>query len=125
MRLRVINAIADRCHSMPLSQAIGPPAGCRHATFGMILVAIAAALPISVQAQAPDVIGCDSLVALRLFTASARTPTEASERLSSHPGCRRVSRGELGDVGQRAMIGGAPFECLAIRGSEACLWVAP
>jgi len=92
---------------------------------GTALVAIAATLPLPVRAQEPDVIGCDSLVALRLLTASARSSTDAGERLSIHPGCRRVPRGELGDVGQRAMIGGAPFECLTIRGSESCLWEAP
>ena len=91
----------------------------------MAFVVIAAALPNSVHAQTPDVIGCDSLVALRLLTADARSSTAAGERLAGHPNCRRVSRGELGDVGQRAMIGGAPFECLSIRGSDACLWIAP
>ena len=75
---------------------------------------MAAASPMSAQAQAPDVIGCDSLVALRLLTAGARSSTDAGERLSAHPGCRRISRAELGDVSQRAMIGGAPFECLTI-----------
>ena len=77
------------------------------------------------QAPAPDVTGCESLVSLRLLMAGARSSIEAGERLPNNPGCRRVSRGQLGDVGQRAMIGGAPFECLAIRGAEACLWVAP
>ncbi|WP_375409286.1 hypothetical protein [uncultured Methylobacterium sp.] len=91
----------------------------------MVLVVMAAASPMSAQAQAPDVIGCDSLVALRLLTAGARSSTDAGERLSAHPGCRRISRAELGDVSQRAMIGGVPFECLTIRGSDACLWVAP
>lgn len=91
----------------------------------MAFVALMIASPESAQSQVPDVIGCDSLVALRLLTADARSSTYAGERLANHPGCRRVSRGELGDVGQRAMIGGAPFECLAIRGSDACLWVAP
>ena len=91
----------------------------------MAFVVIAAVLPNSVYAQTPNVIGCNSLVALRLLTADTRSSIAAGERLAAHLGCRRLSRGELGDVAQRAMIGGAPFECLSIRGSDACLWVAP
>ncbi|MDR7040193.1 MULTISPECIES: hypothetical protein [Methylobacterium] len=79
-------------------------------------------------APADEAIACDSLVALRLLTAGAggdHAAAAAAARLASQPACRRVPRDAIGAVERRAMIGGAPFECLAVRGSAACLWLLP
>lgn len=71
-----------------------------------------------------DVVACDTLVHLRVLM--GRTPADpaaASAALSGHPGCRRISRDRVGAPEHRAMIGGAPFECLAVTGETSCLWI--
>lgn len=68
---------------------------------------------------------CDTLVALRILTAAAPDRDAALARVSGQPGCRAVARAQIGAVEHRAMIGGAPFECLAVGGEPACLWVQP
>lgn len=80
----------------------------------------------------PNVIACDTLVSLRVLMAQARDDHSAAvSRLSEHPGCRIVARERVGEAEQRAMIGGAPFECLRIAGDgattaqAACAWVMP
>ena len=73
----------------------------------------------------PGVIVCDDLVALRRLTAAAPDPGEVRGHLAEHPGCRAVARTALGAVERRAMVGGAPFECLTPAAGGACLWVMP
>lgn len=86
---------------------------------------LAIAGPGVAQEPAVDVVGCDTLVALRVLTAGATSATDAAAHLSAHPQCRLIPKAGLGAVSQRTMIGGAPFECLAVSGSDACVWVAP
>lgn len=72
-------------------------------------------------AQDPStVIACDTLIATRRIDAATGPTREAPE-----PGCRRVPRADIGPVEQRALIGGAPYECMTITGSGRCLWVVP
>ncbi|MER2266876.1 hypothetical protein [Methylobacterium oxalidis] len=76
--------------------------------------------------EATDAVVCDSLVQLRLLMADAQGDREAAAaRLGAQPGCRRVPRGAIGAVERRAMVGGAPFECLAVREAAGCLWLLP
>ena len=71
---------------------------------------------------ADGVVACDSLVSLRILgAASDHDPA----RVARQPGCRLVARADIGAVEHRAMIGGAPFECLTVRTEKACLWVQP
>ncbi|GJE59056.1 hypothetical protein [Methylobacterium trifolii] len=58
---------------------------------------------------------CESLVDLRLLAAGTGSP----------PGCRSVARTEVGGVEHRAMVGGAPYECLVVASAGRCLWVLP
>lgn len=74
--------------------------------------------------QAGPVIACDSLVSLRLLMAEGDRDT-ALPRLPAHPGCRVVARDRVGPPEHRAMVGGAPFECLTIKDEGACAWVYP
>ncbi|MHC2105661.1 MULTISPECIES: hypothetical protein [unclassified Methylobacterium] len=72
-------------------------------------------------AQDPSTVtACDTLIATRRIDAASGPAREAPE-----PGCRRIPRGEIGPVEQRALIGGAPYECMTITGSSRCLWVVP
>ena len=71
--------------------------------------------------QDANVTACDTLLATRrIEAASGRSRTAAEE-----PGCRRIARGDVGSVEQRAMIGGAPYECLTVAGGSRCLWIVP
>lgn len=91
----------------------------------IVAVAMAASWPVTGRAQerGTEVVGCDSLVALRLRNATATSG--GPKPPLGQPGCRQIPRADFGDVRQRAMIGGTPFECLALRGSESCAWVSP
>lgn len=78
----------------------------------------------SARAEAPTVIACDTLVSLRvLMAAGGHDAMEGA--LPQHPGCRTISRDRIGAPEHRAMVGGAPFECLAVVGEKACAWVVP
>ncbi|KQQ40889.1 hypothetical protein ASF58_07985 [Methylobacterium sp. Leaf125] len=75
-------------------------------------------------AESTDVVACKTLVALRvLMAAGDRAATEAA--LPQHPECRRIARARIGAAEHRAMIGGAPFECLSVANETACAWVMP
>ena len=75
-------------------------------------------------AESTDVVACKTLVALRvLMAAGDRAATEAA--LPQHPGCRRIPRARIGAAEHRAMVGGAPFECLGVAGESECAWVMP
>lgn len=72
------------------------------------------------------VIACDTLVNLRLLMAEARDDhARALAALPGRPGCRTLARDRVGAAEHRAMVGGAPFECLSVTDEGACLWVMP
>jgi hypothetical protein len=79
--------------------------------------------------SAPDsqsVVACETLVGLRVLMGDgASDHASAISRLPSHPACRLVSRDRVGVAEHRAMVGGAPFECLVIRDETRCAWVLP
>lgn len=86
------------------------------------------------QARASDdtrIVACDTLIALRLLTASVDDDrARAAARVAEQPACHLVPRDTVGEVEHRAMIGGAPFECLSVKGGDtkdggSCLWVQP
>lgn len=85
------------------------------ATFGLLAVGIGAA-----PAEESTLLACDSLVALRRLT--ARPP---SDRPTESAGCARIARDRLGAVEQRAMLGGAPYECITLKDAGRCAWIAP
>jgi hypothetical protein len=72
-------------------------------------------------AQVADVTACDTLLAARRIDAAG----SPNPQTPSEPGCRRVARRDIGTVEQRALIGGAPYECMTIAGAGRCLWVVP
>ncbi|MGU3359346.1 hypothetical protein ACLBWX_03325 [Methylobacterium sp. M6A4_1b] len=75
-------------------------------------------------AEPTDVVACQTLVELRVLMARGdRAAAEAA--LPQHPGCRRIARARIGAAEHRAMVGGAPFECLAVADEGACAWVLP
>lgn len=93
-----------------------------------LALGLLAALPASgASAQAGDrLVACETLIALRLLTASAPGDrAAAAARIAEQPACRLVPRDAVGEVEHRAMIGGSPFECLAVRTGGSCLWVQP
>jgi hypothetical protein len=67
------------------------------------------------------VTACDSLIATRRIDAASGAAREAPKEA----GCRRIPRSQIGTVEQRAMIGGAPYECMTVAGGGRCLWVVP
>jgi hypothetical protein len=73
-----------------------------------------------VYAQAADVTACDTLLAARRLDAAG-----SAQQSPSEPGCRRIARRDIGTVEQRAMIGGAPYECMTVAGADRCLWIVP
>lgn len=87
---------------------------------GLILYKPAA----STAEESAPVIVCDTLVTLRVLMAEGDRDA-ALPHLPAHPGCRAVPRARLGSPERRAMVGGAPFECLAIKDESACVWVYP
>ena len=75
---------------------------------------------------AAEVVACESLVALRQLMARAGEDRGAVAALvPQEPRCRALPRAEIGAVAHRAMVGGAPYECLTVGASPACLWVLP
>ena len=119
--LRIVRASASRIRL--------PSAALTLAVLGVAGLAAAALAPARAQEQARvggDVVACDSLVALRQLMARAGEDREAVPALvPREPNCRSVARAEIGAVEHRAMVGGAPYECLAVRAAPACLWVLP
>lgn len=90
-------------------------------TLPMLLVA----LPAMAQGPAGAVPACENLVALRQLAARAgEDRVRAAVQVSNQPGCRLVPRDAVGAVEHRAMVGGAPYECLALA-TGGCLWVMP
>ncbi|WP_375464603.1 hypothetical protein [uncultured Methylobacterium sp.] len=90
-----------------------------------MLVGLLALASPALAADAGLVVACDSLVSLRLLTAAAPDRSTALARVAEQPGCRVTPRADIGVVEHRAMIGGVPFECLAVRAEAQCLWVQP
>jgi hypothetical protein len=68
-----------------------------------------------------SVTACDTLIAARRIDAAAGSGQAAAPE----PECRRVPRSQVGAVEQRALIGGAPYECLSVAGTGRCLWIVP
>lgn len=87
-------------------------------------ILILCGIPASAQTDAGTVVACETLVGLRLLMAEADRQAIVA-RLPQHPGCRTVARDRIGSAQSRAMVGGSPFECLAIRDEAACAWVLP
>jgi hypothetical protein len=71
--------------------------------------------------DADSVTACDSLLAARRIDAGSGP----ARRETAEAGCRRIQRSTIGTVEQRAMIGGAPYECMTIAGAGRCLWIVP
>lgn len=96
---------------------------------GRILAGALLALAAGGAAPAPDgqpVVACETLVGLRLLMGDGGTDhAAATARLPHHPACRLVPREKVGAAEHRAMVGGAPFECLALRDEGRCAWVMP
>ncbi|GJD77354.1 hypothetical protein [Methylobacterium gregans] len=89
------------------------------------LLLLLAADPAAAQAPRDAVPVCESLVALRQLAARVgEDRVRAAAAVSSQPGCRLVPRDAIGAVEHRAMVGGAPYECLA-QATGGCLWVMP
>lgn len=76
----------------------------------------------SAHAQDSDtVIACETLIAARRIDAAAG----ADRTAGLDAGCRRIPRRTIGPVEQRALIGGAPYECMTIADAGRCLWIVP
>lgn len=65
---------------------------------------------------------CDTLLAARRVDASTGASRSTAE---GEVGCRSIDRKSIGSVEQRALIGGAPYECMTIAGAGRCLWIVP
>ena len=90
---------------------------------GVLLMPVPAAR--AAEASSEPVPACDSLVALRQLAAGAHEDrARVIAQVSAQAGCRLVPRAEIGAVERRAMVGGAPYECLAVA-TGGCLWVLP
>ncbi|GJE18896.1 hypothetical protein [Methylobacterium marchantiae] len=73
-----------------------------------------------------EVVACETLVSLRVLMGQTQSDhDQALAALPGHPGCRTVARDRVGAAEHRAMIGGAPFECLAVKDEPSCLWIMP
>ncbi|MCJ2131527.1 hypothetical protein [Methylobacterium sp. E-045] len=92
-----------------------------------ILLIMAATKAAAADDAAPrDVVGCDTLVHLRVLMGGMKSdPAAASADPAADSGCRRIAHDRVGAPEHRAMIGGAPFECLTVTGEASCLWIRP
>lgn len=88
-----------------------------------ILAALAAILvpELAAAQDSAAVTACDSLIATRRIDAA----TGADRAAPLEAGCRRIARSAIGAVEQRAMIGGAPYECMSVTGGGHCCWIVP
>ena len=68
-----------------------------------------------------SVTACDTLIAARRIDAAVGSGQPAPAEAE----CRRVPRSRVGPVEQRALIGGAPYECMTVTGTGRCLWIVP
>jgi hypothetical protein len=90
-----------------------------------LLLLLLAVRPAAAQAPADAVPVCESLVALRQLAASVgEDRARAAAQVASRPGCRLIPRAAIGAVERRAMVGGAPYECMT-QAAGGCLWVMP
>ncbi|SFL81397.1 hypothetical protein [Methylobacterium pseudosasicola] len=90
---------------------------------GTLLAALPLVLLGATHASAQDrttITACDTLIAARRIDAATGSARDAPEA-----GCRQIPKAEIGTVEQRALIGGAPYECMTITGAGRCLWVVP
>ncbi len=87
---------------------------------------ILAALPIAFweRAKARRRIEAPSPPARRCSPTAESMPRPASAR-GAGSGMRTIPKADIGTVEQRALIGGAPYECMTVAGSGRCLWVVP
>lgn len=85
-----------------------------------MLVTVGRPNPRAAEEAAAGVIVCDDLVGLRRLMMQP----DAGGHLAEHPGCRRVEAARIGAVERRAIVGGMPFECVALAGG-ACVWPLP
>ncbi|SDM44397.1 hypothetical protein SAMN05216360_102112 [Methylobacterium phyllostachyos] len=89
-----------------------------------VVLALSPILLWSGAARAQDgttAIACDTLLAARRVDAA----TGSGQPPATDAGCRRVERDKIRSVEQRALIGGAPYECMTIAGAGRCLWIVP
>jgi len=89
----------------------------------ILLAALPLVLVSEGHASAQDrttVTACDTLIATRRIDAATGPARAAPEA-----GCRQIPKADIGTVEQRALIGGAPYECLTVAGAGHCLWVVP
>ncbi|MBE7197525.1 MAG: hypothetical protein INR70_06955 [Parafilimonas terrae] len=88
----------------------------------LVVLVVATVWPRVAAAQDPSMAtACETLLAARRVDAASGTGGAAT----SEPGCRSVDRQAIGSVEQRALIGGAPYECMTIAGAGRCLWIVP
>lgn len=88
----------------------------------LILAALAVVLA-SGPAPAQDkrtATACETLIATRRIDAATGPARNAPEA-----GCRTIPLADIGAVEHRALIGGAPYECMIVAGAGRCLWVVP
>jgi len=89
----------------------------------ILLAALPLVLVSEGHASAQDrttVTACDTLIATRRIDAAT-----GPDRAVPEAGCRQIPKADIGTVEQRALIGGAPYECLNVAGAGHCLWVVP
>ncbi|QGY05254.1 hypothetical protein MMSR116_27660 [Methylobacterium mesophilicum SR1.6/6] len=75
----------------------------------------------SLAQDSATVTACETLIAARRIDAAAGSGQPAA----SEAECRRIPRSQVGTVEQRAMIGGAPYECMTVAGGGRCRWIVP
>ncbi|MEE7447326.1 hypothetical protein MRF4_05595 [Methylobacterium radiotolerans] len=93
----------------------------------LILALTAVVLPLAVAPRKARAQGADSVVACETLIAARRIDAAAggSGPAPSEAGCRPIPRSAIGAVEQRALIGGAPYECMTIADGGRCLWIVP
>lgn len=87
----------------------------------VVLLPIALGSQTAVAQDKAAAIACDTLLAARRADAAAGSGQPAP----AEAGCRSIDRDKIGSVEQRALIGGAPYECMTIAGAGRCLWIVP
>lgn len=75
----------------------------------------------------PPVIGCPSLANYRMLMrdGAAAAAAHLADPKADHLGCAALARTDFAGIVDKVTLGGASYDCAAVRGTTACHWIAP
>ena len=95
---------------------------------GIALLLAAGASPNAEAAGPAPVIGCPSLVNLRLLMRQTKADTTVAAAIlgddkADHLGCAVLARDAITALQERLSLNGSDYDCLSLRSTSVCHWV--